>query len=75
MPRLAAIAALLAALQRVRGAYSLVILTTHGLYAVRDPDGVRPLALGKFDGGYVVASESAAFSIVGGEYKIGRAHV
>jgi len=60
--------ALLAALKRVRGAYSLVILTTNGLYAVRDPHGVRPLALGKFDGGHVVASESAAFSIVGGEY-------
>jgi amidophosphoribosyltransferase len=60
--------ALLEALKRVRGAYSLVILTTDGLYAVRDPNGVRPLAVGRFDGGYVVASESAAFSIVGGEY-------
>ncbi len=53
--------------KRARGAYSLVILTTDALYAVRDPDGIRPLALGSFEGGYVVASESAAFPLVGGE--------
>lgn len=60
--------ALLETVKRARGAYSLVVLTTDGLHAVRDPAGVRPLALGSFDGGYVVASESAAFPLVGGEF-------
>jgi amidophosphoribosyltransferase len=60
--------ALLEAVKRARGAYSLVVLTADGLYAVRDPEGVRPLALGSFEGGYVVASESAAFPLVGGEF-------
>jgi amidophosphoribosyltransferase len=61
-------AALREALKRVRGAYSLVILTSNGLYAIRDPDGIRPLALGSFEDGYVVASESAAFPLVGGKF-------
>jgi len=60
--------ALLETVKRARGAFSLVVLTTDGLYAVRDPAGVRPLALGSFEGGYVVASESAAFPLVGGEF-------
>lgn len=60
--------ALVEVLGRVSGAYSLVILTTDALYAVRDPLGIRPLAVGRFPDGYVVASESAAFPIVGGRY-------
>ncbi|OGK09592.1 MAG: amidophosphoribosyltransferase [Candidatus Riflebacteria bacterium RBG_13_59_9] len=60
--------ALLKALAHIRGAYSFVILTTEALYALRDPDGVRPLCLGSVDSGYVVASESAAFPIVGAQY-------
>ncbi|MCD6282351.1 amidophosphoribosyltransferase [bacterium] len=60
--------ALLETVKHIRGAYSLVVLTTDGLYAIRDPEGVRPLALGSFEGGYVVASESAAFPLVGGEF-------
>ena len=61
-------AAVREALKRIQGAYSLVILTSNGLYAIRDPDGIRPLALGSFEGGYVVASESAAFPLVGGKF-------
>ncbi len=49
----------------VKGAYSLVILTEHKLIALRDPNGFRPLCLGKLDNGYVVASESAALGAVG----------
>ncbi len=60
--------ALREALSRIRGAYCFVILTTDALYAVRDPNGVRPLALGETDGGWVVASESAAFPIVGARF-------
>jgi len=56
------------ALQRVRGAYSLLVLTARQLVAVRDPYGFRPLALGQLDGGYVVASESCAFDLLGAEF-------
>jgi amidophosphoribosyltransferase len=56
------------ALDMVEGAYSLVILTNDSLIAARDPHGFRPLALGKIDGAYVVASETCAFDINGAEY-------
>lgn len=51
-----------------KGAYSLVILTESQLIGVRDPYGIRPLALGKLDGGYVLASETCALDIIGAEY-------
>lgn len=50
------------------GAFALTILTKDALVAVRDTYGIRPLALGKLDGGYVVASETCAFHTVGAEY-------
>ena len=50
------------------GAYSLVILTPDRLMAARDPRGVRPLCLGRIDGGYVVASESCALDHIGGTF-------
>ena len=53
------------AMHRVRGAYSLVILTKDKLFAVRDPFGVRPLCLGKINGYFVVASESCALDHIG----------
>lgn len=54
--------------QRAEGAYSLVILTQAGVYAIRDPHGLRPLVLGRLDdGGYVVASETSAFMTIGAE--------
>ncbi|MFN8445465.1 MAG: amidophosphoribosyltransferase [Caldilineaceae bacterium] len=52
---------------RAEGAYSLAILTKDAVYGVRDPWGLRPLALGRVDGGYAIASESCAFSTIGGE--------
>ena len=56
-------------LQKVSGAYSLIILTRNELYAVRDPNGFRPLVLGqRGDGSYVVASETCAFDITETEY-------
>jgi amidophosphoribosyltransferase len=50
------------------GAYSLTILTRNAVYAVRDPNGLRPLCLGELDGGYVVASESCALQTIGARY-------
>jgi amidophosphoribosyltransferase len=52
-------------MHRIRGAYSLVILTRDRLFAVRDPFGVRPLCLGKINGHWVVASESCALDHIG----------
>ncbi len=59
---------ILDALHQIEGAYCLVILTDDKLIAVRDPNGFRPLALGKIDGSYTVASETCAFDIIGAEY-------
>jgi amidophosphoribosyltransferase len=56
------------ALSRVRGAYSLLILTDDAVVAARDPQGFRPLALGKFRKAWVVASETCAFDIIGAKY-------
>ncbi len=60
--------AILDALLKVRGAYSLTFLTPTSLIAVRDPRGFRPLALGRIGEGYVVASETCAFDLLGAEY-------
>lgn len=49
------------------GAYSLTILTADGLFAVRDPHGLRPLCLGWRDGHWLVASESCALDTVGAD--------
>ena len=54
--------------ERIRGAFSVTVLTPHALYAFRDPYGVRPLALGDLDGSPVVASESCAFDIIGARF-------
>ena len=59
---------LIDALKRVKGAYSLVILTNKKLIGVRDPYGIRPLVLGIKDGSYVLASETCALNIIGAEY-------
>jgi amidophosphoribosyltransferase len=66
-------AALGDALNQVEGAYSLLVLTSEELYAVRDPRGFRPLALGKIataDGSeaWAVASETCAFDLMNAEY-------
>jgi len=55
----------LAVLPRVRGAFSLVFMDAETLYAARDPEGFRPLVLGRLERGWVVASETAALDIVG----------
>lgn len=49
----------------LRGAFSLVFMDESTLFAARDPNGVRPLVLGRLERGWVVASETAALDIVG----------
>ena len=55
-------------LPQVKGAFCLVFMDEHTLYAARDPQGVRPLVLGRLERGWVVASESAALDIVGASF-------
>lgn len=55
-------------LPQVKGAFSLVFMNEHTLYAARDPQGIRPLVLGRLERGWVVASESAALDICGAAY-------
>jgi amidophosphoribosyltransferase len=52
------------ALDRVLGAFSLVMLFKDSIMAIRDPRGFRPLNLGKLNGSYVVASETCAFDLI-----------
>ncbi len=52
-------------LPRLRGAFSLAFMDERALYAARDPQGIRPLVLGRLARGWVVASETAALDIVG----------
>src|SRR5216684_9098564 len=56
---------LLDALERVEGAYSLVVTIGRTLYAIVDPRGFRPLWLGKLGSGYVVVSETCALDLIG----------
>ena len=52
-------------LPQVKGAFSLVFMDENTLYAARDPQGIRPLVLGRLERGWVIASETAALDIVG----------
>lgn len=56
------------ALSQIEGAFSLVILTDNMLIAARDHAGFRPLALGKKEDAFVVASETVGFDIIDAEY-------
>jgi amidophosphoribosyltransferase len=55
-------------LPSVKGAFCLVFMDESTLYAARDPQGVRPLVLGRLERGWVVASETAALDIVGASF-------
>jgi len=53
----------------IRGAYSLLLMTADTMIAVRDPNGFRPLCLGRFhNGAYIVASETCALDLVEADY-------
>jgi amidophosphoribosyltransferase len=57
------------AMARLEGAYSIVALSEGTLIAFRDPFGFRPLALGRLDGEWVVASETCALDLVGAAFE------
>ncbi len=61
-------AAALQLLPTLRGAFSFVFMDEETLYAARDPQGVRPLVLGRLERGWVVASETAALDIIGASF-------
>jgi amidophosphoribosyltransferase len=57
------------AVQKIEGAFSLVFLSRTKMFAMRDRHGFRPLSLGRLkNGGYIVASETCAFDLVGAEF-------
>ena len=60
--------AFIEALRQVRGAYSFLMMTENMLVAARDPQGFRPLCLGRLDDAYVVASETCALDLIGASY-------
>ncbi len=56
------------AVERIKGAYSFVLMNEKRLLGLRDPFGIRPLSLGKFNGCYILASETCAFDALGAEF-------
>lgn len=50
------------------GAFCLLLMTKNKLVALRDPKGIRPLSIGKFNGGFVVSSETCAFDTIGAQF-------
>jgi amidophosphoribosyltransferase len=57
--------AVAATMARIEGAYAIVLLSEGKLAGFRDPDGIRPLVLGRLDDDYLLASESCAFDLLG----------
>ncbi|MGH7143948.1 MAG: amidophosphoribosyltransferase [Planctomycetota bacterium] len=55
-------------LRQLKGAFSLVMMTLDKLIGVRDPNGFRPLSLGKLNGGYILSSETCAFDLIGATF-------
>ena len=60
--------AMIETMGQLRGAYSVVVMTEDSLIAARDPNGFRPLCLGRLNSGYVIASETCAFDLVEAEF-------
>ena len=56
------------ALNMIEGAFAFLIITANRIYAARDKYGLRPLSIGKLNGGYVVSSETCTFSVLGAEF-------
>jgi amidophosphoribosyltransferase len=59
--------AVAAAMARIEGAFSAVLLTEGKLVGFRDPDGIRPLVLGRLEDDWLLASETCAFDLIGAE--------
>ena len=60
---------LIDALSRVKGAFSLLLLTDDALIAARDPNGFRPLSIGRLGNGFVLASETCALDLIGARFE------
>lgn len=61
--------ALISTVSKVKGAYSILMLTNRGeVIGIKDPNGFRPLCLGRLNGNYVLASETCAFDLVEAEF-------
>lgn len=60
--------AIIKTFKKIEGAYSLVLMSQDTLFAIRDPNGFRPLCLGKLNGAYIVASETCALDLIKAEY-------
>jgi amidophosphoribosyltransferase len=60
--------AMIETMAQVKGAYSMVIMGEDTIIAARDPNGFRPLCLGRLGSSYVIASETCAFDLVEAEY-------
>ncbi len=56
------------AVRQLKGGFSVLLMTETRLFGVRDPNGIRPLVLGKLDGSWVMASETCAFDLVGADF-------
>ena len=61
--------AIIESIAQVRGAYSLALLTANRLIAARDPNGFRPLALGRMGDAWIVCSETCALDLIGATYE------
>lgn len=59
---------LIEALRQIRGAYALLVMTRDMLIAVQDPNGLRPLSMGRLGDAYLFSSETCAFDAVGAEF-------
>lgn len=55
-------------MQAVKGSYGIVFLADNKLIGVRDPNGIRPLCIGKMGDSYIIASESCALDSIGAEF-------
>jgi amidophosphoribosyltransferase len=60
--------AMIETMAQLKGAYSMAVMTEDTIIAARDPNGFRPLCLGKLDSGYVVSSETCAMDLVDAAY-------
>jgi len=56
------------AMKKIKGAYSLVVMSPRKLIGARDPHGFKPLCIGKRDNAYILASESCALDTIGAEF-------
>lgn len=56
------------AMKKIKGAYSLVVMSPRKLIGARDPQGFKPLCIGKRDNAYILASETCALDTIGAEF-------